>query len=401
MLQDRQADRSLLLVNGRIILPDQVVVGKALLIASERIVGITDSTSVDSTVPRLDVGGRFIAPGLIDIHTHGAMGREFNEATDDAFDAIVAEQARHGVTGLLATTSSIPIAALTRCLDVCRQWMAASKNGARVLGAHLEGPYFSLLHRSAQDPENIRVPSDGTAPQLLANSDVIRIVTYAPELPGALSLTAQLAKIGIVPAAGHSAATDEQVRAAMEKGLRHAVHLWSGQSTTVRVGPWRKPGLLEAALAFDELTAEIIADNRHLPATLMKLAYRCKGPDNLCVVSDATSGAGLPEGTRLTTGNVECEVRDGVAMLLDQSAFAGSTTLLNGMIPILVDVVGISLPEAVRMASLTPAHVIGLDEDLGSLIPGKRADVAVFDEDFSVWRTMIGGCWVYDAEATN
>jgi N-acetylglucosamine-6-phosphate deacetylase len=190
-------------------------------------------------------------------------------------------------------------------------------------------------------------------------------------------------------------ARDEHVWAAMQVGLKHVIHLWSGQSSTIREGPWRKPGLLEASLVFDGLTAEIIADNKHLPPTLMKLAYKCLGADRLCIVSDATSGAGLPEGARFRMGHMEYEVHDGVGMLFDRTAFAGSTTLLNQMIPVLTDFVGIPLVEAVRMATLTPARVIGVDGEKGSLEAGKDADIAIFEEDFTVWRTMIGGRWVY------
>jgi N-acetylglucosamine-6-phosphate deacetylase len=183
----------------------------------------------------------------------------------------------------------------------------------------------------------------------------------------------------------------------MQLGLHHAIHLWSGQSSTVRQGPWRRPGILETSLAFDELTAEMITDNRHLPPTLMKLAYKCKGADRLCAVSDASSGAGLPEGTRYRMGDVEYKVRDGVGMLLDDTAFAGSTTLLNQMVPILTDVVDVPLVEAMRMVTITPARIIGVDSRKGSLEPGKDADIAIFEKDFSVWRTMIAGQWVFTA----
>lgn len=141
----------------------------------------------------------------------------------------------------------------------------------------------------------------------------------------------------------------------------------------------------------------MISDNKHLPPTLMKLAYKCIGPDRLCVISDATSGAGLPEGTRFRMGEMEYEVHDGVGMMLDRSAFAGSTTLVNQMVPILTGLVGIPLVEVIRMAALTPARVIGLDERKGSLEPGKEADVAIFEDNFTAWRTMIGGRWVYAA----
>jgi N-acetylglucosamine-6-phosphate deacetylase len=228
---------------------------------------------------------------------------------------------------------------------------------------------------------------------LLEYREIIRILTFAPELPGALALTQRLAALGIVAAAGHSSAREEDVAPAIDAGLRHMIHMWSAQSTTIREGPWRKPGLLEVSLTDERLTGEIIADGKHLPPTLMKLAYKCLGPDRLCAISDATSGAGLPDGTRFRMGGMEYEVSDGVGMMLDRSAFAGSTTLLNAMIPILVDQVQIPLVEVLRMTSLTPARVIGVDARKGSLETGKDADIAIFNADFSAWRTIIGGQW--------
>ena len=273
--------------------------------------------------------------------------------------------------------------------------MSTPRVGTQVIGVHLEGPYFSYEQRGAQDARYLRAPNDGTVDALLEHADVMRVMSLAPELPGALDLTARLFKLGIVAAAGHSSAKDDDVLAAMRVGLRHVIHIWSGQSTTIRDGPWRRPGLLEATLAFDGLTAEMISDNRHLPPTLMKLAYKCLGPDRLCAISDATSGAGLPEGATFTMGGMTCDISDGVAMLRDRTSFAGSSTQLNKMIPILTGAVGIPMAEAVRMASLTPARIIGADRRKGSLEAGKDADIAVFEEDFTGWRTMIGGRWIY------
>jgi N-acetylglucosamine-6-phosphate deacetylase len=381
------------LINGRVVLPDAVVKGQVLLIEGDRIAGLVDSASVGSSIPRVDAGGRFITPGLIDIHTHGALGHTFNEPTAEAFAAITAENARQGVTSLLATLATAPIEDLIRCLEFAAQWMSEPRAGAHVMGVHLEGPYFSSAQKGAQDPGNLRTPNDGTPDLLLPWHKILRVVTFAPELPGALDLAQMVAQLGLVPAAGHSAATDADVRAAMEAGLRHVVHLWSGQSSTIRQGPWRVPGLLEASLTFEGLTAEIIADNRHLPPTLMKLAFKCLGPDRLCAVSDASSGAGFPEGVRYRMGEMEYEVHDGVGMLLDCSAFAGSTTLLNRMVPVLRDVASIPLAEAVRMVTLTPARIIGVDRRKGSIEAGKDADIAVFEDDFTAWGVVIGGRW--------
>lgn len=393
MTGNLSTEATLALINGRLILPDEIVTDKALVIQGAKIAGVVDTATLEPGVPKINVGGRYVTPGLIDIHTHGALGHTFNEPTAQAFSTIVEENLRHGVTSLLATIATAPIPELVECLSFSRAWMRQQHPGAQVLGVHLEGPYFSLAQKGAQDPQNIRTPDDGTAETLLAFHDVLKIMTFAPELPGGLELTARLSELGVVPAAGHSSARDEHVWAAMQRGLRHVVHLWSAQSTTVREGPWRRPGLLEASLTFEGLTAEMIADNRHLPPTLMRLAYKCLGPDRLCIISDATSGAGLPEGSRFFMGHMEYEVHDGVGMLLDRSAFAGSTTLLNQMIPILTELVGIPLVEVIRMMTLTPARVIGMAADKGSLEAGKDADIAIFNDDFTVWRVLIRGRW--------
>lgn len=388
------SDKKIALVNGQIVLRDSVTQGKAVVIEDGKIVGIADVGVLGSEVERVDVGGRFIAPGLIDLHTHGALGHTFNEPTAEAFGTICVENARRGVTGLLATLATAPMNDLIRCLGFCRAWMNQSNRGTRVLGAHLESPYINPAQKGALDPANIRMPDDGSVDALLEYSDVLKIFVLAPELPGAIELTCKLTALGVIVAAGHSSAKDDQVLAAMRVGLRHVTHIWSAMSMVVREGPWRKPGLLEAALTVDGLSVEMIADNKHLPPTLMKLAYKCIGADRLCVISDATSGAGLPEGARFKMGGLEYEVHDGVGMMLDRSSFAGSSTLVNEMIPILTNVVGIPLVEVIRMLTLTPARVLGIDDRKASIAPGKDADIAIFNDDWTAWRTMIEGKWI-------
>jgi N-acetylglucosamine-6-phosphate deacetylase len=383
----------LALINGRLALPDRIIEGQAVVVEDDAILGLAALDELGSGIERLDVGDRLITPGLIDIHIHGALGHTFNEPEAVAWEIILRENARRGVTSLVATFAPEPIRNLVRCFDFCREWMAKPRPGTRVLGAHLESPYVSPAQKGALDPTAIRSPEDGSVDALLEYADILRIFVLAPELPGALALIERLAGLGVVPAAGHTSAIDEQVAEAMRVGLRHVTHIWSAMSSTVRRGPWRKPGVLEAALVFDGLTVEMIADNRHLPDPLMKLAYKCIGADRLSIISDATNGAGLPDGTRYRMGNMEYAVGDGVGMMLDNTAFAGSTTLLNQMIPILRDVVGVPLVEAIRMTTLTPARAIGEDASIGSIAPGKRADLAIFEDDFSAWRVMIGGRW--------
>jgi N-acetylglucosamine-6-phosphate deacetylase len=383
------SERRAALINGRLVLPDILVNDRALVIDRGRIVALAERDAIGSDTHPIDVGGRLITPGLIDIHTHGALGHTFNEPTRKAFAAICDENARHGVTSLCATLAPAPMADLKQCFEFMRTWRSERHSGAQVLGGYLESPYTNLAQKGALDPSCLRSPDDGSADELLEFADVLRVFMLAPELPGAIELVEKINRLGIVPAAGHSSAQDTHVRAAMEHGLRHVTHIWSAMSMVVREGPWRKPGLLEAALTFDGLTVEMIADNKHLPPTLMQLAYKCIGPDRLCAVSDATSGAGLPDGSRFVMGGMEYEVSDGVGMMFDRSAFAGSTTLLGQMLPILINVVGIPLVEAVRMTTLTPARIVGVDERKGSLAVGKDADVVIWNDDFTPWRVFI------------
>ncbi|MBN8590706.1 MAG: N-acetylglucosamine-6-phosphate deacetylase [Anaerolineae bacterium] len=389
-------DPGLALTGGRIVLSDSITETQALLVDAGRITGIVNTNSVPESYVQVDVGGRYITPGLIDLHIHGTLNYSFNQATSESWSTILEANAAHGVTALLPTIATDSLDQLEACLCFGRDWMlAAPPGGSQILGIHLEGPFFAPEYAGAQNPLYLRLPDETAIARLLAYAGILKIVSFAPELPGALNLTAQLHELGIIAAAGHSAATDHDVQAAIELGLSHAIHLWSGQSTTQRIGPWRVPGLLETVLSSDELTAEMICDNRHLPGTLMKLAVRALGVDRLCAISDATNGAGLPDGARFNFAGLDCEVHDGVAMLPDHTSFAGSTTLLNQMIPVLTEVVGLTLPEALRMASLTPAQILGIAQRKGSLAVGKDADIAVFNADFTTWRVLIGGKWVF------
>ena len=214
------------LVNEKLILPDRVLEGQALVIEGSRIIGIASPDGLGSDMPREDVGGRYIAPGLIDIHTHGAMGHDFTEATTEAYDVMTCHQARQGVTTLLATITTTALDVMKHGLEFAGAWMAEVHPGANIAGVHLEGPYFSQEQKGAQDPYNMRTPDDGSADVLLAHPEWVKMVSFAPELPGAVELTCRLVDLGIVAAAGHSNAQDWQVQGGDKSRIEtHHPHL--------------------------------------------------------------------------------------------------------------------------------------------------------------------------------
>lgn len=378
--------------DARIVLPDRVVDGHALLVEGGRIVAVCREADLPHDAVHERVDGAFLAPGFVDVHTHGALGVSFLGGDDDAFGTILEHHLRHGTTSVAPTTSTAPIASIVATLERSRAWRDdPARPGARVIGVHVEGPYFAASQAGAQDPDHLRSPDDGTVDGLLEHADVTLMMSYAPELPGAETLTRRLVALGIVAAAGHSEGRDTDLARCQAWGLSHAIHLWSGQSTTVREGPYRRPGLLEASLASTSLTGEVIADGHHLPPTLLRLAYRAFGPERLCLVSDALAGAGLPVGAPFTLGERTYEVGEGVGMMPDRSAFAGSVVVLDTMVRVMARVLDVPLHEAVRMASLTPATVVGIADRVGSVATGKIADLVVLSDDLRPLRTVLAG----------
>ncbi len=260
-------------------------------------------------------------------------------------------------------------------------------------GVHLEGPYLSEEQRGAHPARLLRKPSDGSWRDFLDDTDLLRMITVAPELPGSGELITVFRAAGVVVSAGHSTAGVEVLDRAAAAGLSHVAHLWSAQSTLQRM-PRRYPGLLEAALSSDTLTAEIIADGAHLTSELVRIAFRCLGPDRLCLISDASAGTGLPVGAEFSMGGPVGVVGDGVALNHDGASFCGSTSFLADVLRFTVRSAGVPLPAAVRMATATPAAVLGLAGVTGRLAPGLRADLLVLGRDLALRRVMRRGAWI-------
>lgn len=390
------ASKPTAIIHGKIILSDQILEGKTLLIADGKIKAIDQIDSINKNdYDCVDARQKFITPGLIDLHIHGCLHHTFNEADESAFQTILAKTLSCGVTTLQPTLVSAAIPQLCSSLDFIATWKKAQTIGmSQITGAYLESPYISPAANGAIPASTLRIPDDGSIEELLEIPDALSMLMIAPELPGAINSIKKITAKGIIAALGHSMAIEKEIIPAIDAGASHVTHLWSAMSSVVRHGPWRQPGLLEVALTNPSLTAEIIADNRHLPPTLMKLAVQSK-KGSLCAVSDALNGAGLPEGSHFTVGDQIYEVADGVGMVPDRSCFAGSTTLLNREIPVLIEKVGLSIPDAIRMVTEIPARIIHIDQETGSIKSGLSADLVIFNDDFTPVRVFQKGITVY------
>lgn len=374
-------------------LPDRIVEQHAVMVADGRITSIVPISALPEGIPTRTFSHGLLAPGLVDIHAHGANGRSANEGDESAMINVGRTMLRAGVTTWLPTFASAPIEDLTRGLGALRS-AGDRDDTARMPGAHLEGPYFAQSQRGAQSAANLRIPDDGSVDELLEHADVIRMVSFAPELAGAIALTRRLVTAGIVAAAGHSGGSASDLFAAQDAGLSHVIHIYSGQSTTHREGAWRVPGMLEGTLASNHLTVEMIADGKHLPNELMRIAHRAlRG--RLCLVSDATPGAGLPDGAGYGMGSEQYVVEDGVGMTLDRTSFGGSTTLLPTMLQIIASSLGLEPAEAISMASDVPARAARLT-DVGRVGVGFRADFTLLSERLEVVDAALGGRWNSD-----
>src|SRR5436190_13129952 len=373
----------MILTNARLIFPDGIRDGLEVVAEEGKITAIREQTRARGE-DIVDLGGNYLAPGFVDLHVHGAVGRDTMEASAEAFRVICDFHATGGTTLLLLTTATAPMDKLVEVLDAVRD--CRSSNDA-IAGVHVEGPFISKAKCGAQRAEFIQDPSRGAVRQLLAHADVIKRVTIAPELPGALEAIEIFHARGIGVSGGHSDAWDEDARAAFERGMRSVTHTFNCMSSARRRGIYRVAGLLEFALSEPGMSCELIADCHHVSPTLMKMLYRAKGPHGICLVTDATAGAGLPEGSQFALFGKDCIVENGVCLLADHSALAGSAARMIDLVGKMVREVNVPLHETIAMATENPARAIGL-ETKGRLIVGADADLVVLSPQLDVVRTF-------------
>lgn len=389
----------MIIKNGNIIRDNQIKYGDDLYISGNLIVEENTGGEI------IDATGLYVCPGFVDIHTHGGYGGDFMDATNDAFENALRFHGENGTTSVLATSVTAPVEQIVKMLKMVRKYKAASDLPCRILGAHIEGPYLSYKNKGAQHEKYLRNPEKDSYDFIIENKDVVKTVTIAPELDGAAKMTADLKNAGIMVHGGHDDGEKDTILPAIENGLSHCTHLWCAMSTVAIRDGVRNVGLVELGLIDDRLTVEVIADNHHITPEMIKLIYKCKGADKMCIVSDSLRAGGMPENDTLyTLGRLEDEnaqkfiVYDGVARLPDKSRMAGSIQPLSQMIKNIVFDAGIPLADAIKMASATPAKIIGVYQTIGSLDIGKRADVVLLDDQLNVKMTIKDGKVIYNAE---
>lgn len=389
-------------INGKVITSHRVLSDNCVVVKDGKIIYIGDDEGFsNSNLQVIDVGGKFISPGFIDIHVHGGGGYDFMDGTLSCFHKVAKAHAKFGTTAMYPTTLTSEVDGLFDTLVLFEEACRTNSKGAKLMGMHLEGPYFAMNQRGAQDPKYIRHPDPTEYKRIVERfGKSISRWSAAPELPGAIDFAKYLRDQGILVALAHTDAVYEEVLPAVEAGYSLATHLYSGMSGVTRKNAYRYAGVIESSLLIDEIDVEIIADGTHLPEPFLKLIYKIKGADRIALITDAMRGAGMPEGKSIL-GNIdtglEVIIEDGVAKLPDRSAFAGSVATANLLVKNMIELSDVPIVEAIRMASLTPARIMGIDRQKGSIAMGKDADIIVINEKMEISLTMVEGNIVYQS----
>lgn len=345
----------------------------------------------DAETQVIDAQGATLAPGFIDLHVHGAVGYEVMDADAQGLRAMARFYARHGVTSFLATTWTATGSAIMQALEVVDECMGPMPDGATVLGAHIEGPYLNVSKCGAQDPALIR-PAEPDEALPILETGIVRLLALAPEIPGNGWLIDACVERGITVSAAHTAATYDDMVAAVSRGLRQTTHTYNAMTPLGH----REPGVVGAALTLPELSCELIADNIHVHPAAMDVLVRARGVDHVILISDAIRGAGMPEGEyQIDTRRVF--VRDGAVRLPD-GTLAGSILTLDRALRNILTATGLPLEKAWPMSSLNAARAIGVSASKGSLEVGKDADLVLLDPELAVRLTIAEGRVVYAAE---
>ena len=381
--------------NGTIITPFQLLEDKVISIEKGKIIAIEDKKNIfePAETEVIDAGEGFIVPGFIDMHVHGGGGFDIMDGKYEAVKQVAAAHSRFGTTAFLPTTMTMSKDKIIESLKSVKEAIVKGTGAAEILGVHLEGPYINSERKGAQKKEDIKNPSIEEFLEFnLASGDLIRLLTIAPEIPGAIELIHWLSEHKIIASVGHSNATYEQVQESIRAGLNHVTHTFNAMSGLNH----HEPGVAGAALSSPELTVEMIADGVHLHPAVMKILTRVKGAEKIVLITDAIRATSMPEGT-YDLGGQDVIVSNGQARLKD-GTLAGSILTMDKAVRNMISMVGVSFEEAIQMATINPAKCLGVQGRKGSLAAGKDADIVILDKKLKVRLTMVKGKIVYNRE---
>lgn len=368
------------ITNGRVYTPHGWVENGSVLIDGTHIKAVLNSSKPAEGVEKaIDAKGSYVLPGGIDIHVHGGGGRDFMECTEDAFVTAVEAHRKHGTTSILPTLSSSTVPMIREALATCDKLVDDPMSG--VLGLHLEGPYFNPKMAGGQLPENIKVPTPEEYKPIVEDFKSLRRWDAAPELPGTEEFGRYLRSKGILVSLGHTAATPEDVERGYQNGFTHATHFYNAMTGNHKIGVYKHPGVVEAVYVNDGITVEMIADGIHVPPLMLNMIWKMKGVERTCLITDALAVAASDSKTAFDPRVI---IEDGVCKLADRSAIAGSIATMDRLIRTAVKEAGIPLEDVIRMASETPARIMGVYDRKGSLEHGKDADIMMFDNDLNL-----------------
>lgn len=366
-----------------------------VLVADGRIVGVGQDLTASAAAEVISAEGKYLSAGFIDLHTHGGGGADFMDGEVEDYATALATHAAHGTTLLYPTTLSSTTESLDEALRLYQKASQAGLKGAQMGGLHLEGPYFAYEMRGAQDARYLRNPEAEEYMSLLDRYEgSIARWSLAPELEGAAAMAEELKKRGVLVAMGHTNATFEECEKAFGAGFTHMTHFYSCMSSVTRRNAYRYAGVVEFGYYRDDVTCELIGDGIHVPQSLLKLMFKIKGAERIALCTDSMRGAGMPDGVYKLGSLAEGQdvvVEDGVAKLMDRSAFAGSVATMDRVVRTVWRLTERPLEEIVLSATETPARIMGCDDRKGSVEVGKDADIVIFDEDINISHTIIGG----------